>query len=122
QRIGGAHGLHPGDRDAVLGELLLEQALVLEQDRDRVVGRPIDPNVLGLVGSQERARKERDRERGGGERTSEGGGHDELHPFAAKGCSRRTPGRATLNIIYRTAIIAPSTHKTSQSLPHDRKI
>ena len=52
QRLVGAERLHPADADAVLGEFLLQQALFLEHHRDRIVGRPVDADFLGLVGGE----------------------------------------------------------------------
>ncbi len=52
QRLVGAERLHPADADAVLGELLFEQAFLLEHHRHRVVGRPVDVDGRGLVGGQ----------------------------------------------------------------------
>jgi len=80
ERIGRAVGLHPNNFDAVLGELLLEEAFVLEQHRHRVIGRPVDVDFLGIVGGAElRARQQGERERGGEKRTAGQFGHDDLH-------------------------------------------
>jgi hypothetical protein len=58
----------------------LEQALVLEQDGDWIVGGPIDADFLGLVGSPERrAGKERDQQSESEQRTPRDFGHDQLH-------------------------------------------
>ena len=64
QRLVGAERLHPADRDAVLGEFLLEQALLLEHHRDRIVGRPVDADFLRLVGGEQRGRQQADEQRG----------------------------------------------------------
>ena len=82
ERIGRAVGLHPNDLDAVLGELLLQQAFILEQHRHRVIGRPVDVNFLGIVGGAERrARQQGERERAADKRTARKFGHDDLHAF-----------------------------------------
>ena len=55
ERLVGAGRLHPDHADAVLGEFLLQQSLLLEDHRHRVVGRPVDPDLLGRVGGKGRA-------------------------------------------------------------------
>ena len=63
QRIRRTVGLHPHDLDAVLGEFLLQVAFVLEQHRDRIVGRPVDVDLLGIVGgAHPRGRNEAERQ------------------------------------------------------------
>jgi len=80
QRVGRAVGLHPHDLDAVLGEFLLQDALVLEQHGDRVVGRPIDIDFLGVVsGGKWRGGKKRERQRRGEQGAAGKFGHDDLH-------------------------------------------
>ena len=46
ERLVGAEGLDPAHRDAVLRERLLEDALVLEDEADRVVGGVVDADLL----------------------------------------------------------------------------
>ena len=48
ERLVGAGRQHPADGDAILLELLLEQALVLQHEADGIVGRPVDANFLHL--------------------------------------------------------------------------
>jgi hypothetical protein len=63
--------LHPHDLDAVLGELLLDEALLLEQHRYRVVGRPVDVDLLGIVGGAKlRGGNEREGEHTGRQQTA----------------------------------------------------
>src|SRR5450631_2006698 len=50
ERLVGTGRLHPDDADAVLGEFLLEQSLLLEDHRHRIICRPIDMNFLERVG------------------------------------------------------------------------
>ena len=65
QRLVGAGRLHPDDADAVLGEFLFQQALLLEDHRDRIVGRPVDADFLERVGGEGRAgQQRRDRDDG----------------------------------------------------------
>ena len=52
ERLVGAGRLHPDDGDAVLGEFLFQQALLLEDHRHRIVGRPVDMDFLQRVGSK----------------------------------------------------------------------
>ena len=70
QRLVGAERLHPADADAVLGEFLFQQALVLEHHGDRVVGRPVDADFLRLVGGEARGRQQAGQQGGRQERTS----------------------------------------------------
>ena len=71
QRLVRAERLHPADLDAVLGEFLLEQALILEHHRDRVVGRPVDADFARLVGGVGAdTRQQAGRKRGGEDRTT----------------------------------------------------
>ena len=48
ERLVGAERLYPADLDAVLFELLLQEALVLQDEADRVVGGVIDADFLHL--------------------------------------------------------------------------
>src|SRR5690606_7896284 len=49
ERLVGSERLYPLDLDAVLLELLFEKTLVFERDRDRIVGRPVDPNFTDFI-------------------------------------------------------------------------
>ena len=52
ERLVGTGRLHPDDADAVLGEFLFQQSLLLQDHRHRIVGRPIDVNFLERVGGE----------------------------------------------------------------------
>ncbi len=73
ERLVGAERLHPAHRDAVLGELALEDALVLEDEADRVIGGIVDAEFLHLRG-RVRVASERRRGDGGGEERYDGRG------------------------------------------------
>ena len=57
QRLVGPGRLHPDDIDAVLGEFLFQEPLLLEHHRHRIVGRPVDANFLQCIRRQGRARQ-----------------------------------------------------------------
>src|SRR5262249_45165893 len=66
--------------DAVLGELLLEEAFILEQHRHRVVSRPVDVDLLGIFGgTKPRGGKECECKRAGPQQTAGEYCHDDLH-------------------------------------------
>jgi hypothetical protein len=62
-----AERLHPSDGDAVLLECLLQEALLLEHEADRIVGREIEPDLLDLRPRCVRY-EERRQEHGAGQR------------------------------------------------------
>src|SRR5207253_7581365 len=45
ERLVGAERLHPAHADAVLGERLLDQPLLLEDERERIVGREVEADL-----------------------------------------------------------------------------
>ena len=63
ERLVGTGRLHPDDADAVLGEFLFQQSLLLEDHRDRIIGRPVDMDFLERVGGKCRRRAARSRPR-----------------------------------------------------------
>ena len=67
QRLVGARRLHPDDADAVLGEFLFQQSLLLEDHRHRIVGRPVDTDFLERVGGEGGAGQQRGNGDGGRE-------------------------------------------------------
>jgi hypothetical protein len=63
ERLVGTGRLHPDDSNAVLGKFLFQQALLLEDHRHRIVGRPVDANFLERVGGKRRTGQQgRDRD------------------------------------------------------------
>src|SRR5262249_30002024 len=60
-----------------------------EQEREGVIGRPVDVDFLGIVGGAElRARQQGERERSGEKRAAGQFGHDDLHAFEPRPRSR----------------------------------
>ena len=50
ERLVGTGRLHPDDADAVLGEFLFQESVLLQDHRHRIVGRPVDVNFLQRIG------------------------------------------------------------------------
>ena len=89
ERLVGAERLHPHDGYAILAELLLQELFLLQHHRHRIIGRPVDADLLRLVGGAEpRARQQGERERAGEKRTARKSGHDDLHAFEPRPRSR----------------------------------
>src|SRR5262249_16889207 len=93
QRVARRDRLHPAHRDAVLGQLPLHVALLLEQHRGRVVGRPVDADLFGVLGGFERGARNQSEGEHPREQNGPGmNGHDGTSARSAAAAFPRRPG------------------------------